>query len=226
MSLLKVGWVPVAIVAAALTAAPASADERAPILMMTDTPTDPAKFAWLNDGARAALGDAIAQYKAGSLFAFVFAGGPGGDFWAYRSAASDTVPFSIDDLARQALQSCEFVRRAPCLIVSVNGNDARDSGGGLPVQPSLLADQPEEFDPGRVPFVGMTDQGLLAAYPAEPKAKVFVITVNAGWLWRTGNNIFEAAAKGLTDCQTTYPGQLCILYAVNSRVVFEAGGPF
>jgi hypothetical protein len=218
-----------AILALALPAGPASAVDAslpAPILVMTDTPTDPARFEWLSEGARTALADAIAKHKAGEIFAFVFAGASGGDYWAYRFAANDKALFGVDDLARQALQACEFVRRAPCLIVSINGNDARDAAGGLPAQPSLLAGQPAEFDAARVPFVAMNDRTLLAAYSAEPKAKVLVLTVNAGWLWRTGANLFEAAATAFADCQTTYPGQGCILYAVNQRVVFVPGGPY
>lgn len=218
-----------AILALALPAAPALADDAsppAPIVIMTDTPADPARFEWLSEGARAALADVVAKHKAGELFASVFVGAPGGDYWAYRFAASDRALFGVDDLARQALQACEFVRRAPCLIVSINGMEARDAAGGLPAQPSLLAGQPVVFDAARVPFVAMNDRTLLAAYPAEPKAKVLVLTVNAGWLWRTGANIFEAVATGLADCQTTYPGQGCILYAVNDRVVFVPGGPY
>jgi hypothetical protein len=218
-----------AILALALPAAAASAEDAsppAPVVIMTDAPTDPARFEWLSEGARTALADMVAKHKSGELFASVFAGAPGGDYWAYRFAADDKALFGVDDLARQALQACEFVRRAPCLIVSINGNDARDAAGGLPAQPSLLAGQPVEFDAERVPFVAMNDRLLLAAYPAEPKAKVLVLTINAGWLWRTGANIFEAAATALADCQTTYPGQGCILYAVNDRVVFVPGGPY
>ena len=218
-----------AMLALALPAGPASADDAsppAPIVIMSDAPTDPARFEWLSEGGRTALPDAIAKHKSGEIFAFVFAGAAGGDYWAYRFAANDKVLFSVDDLARQALQACEFVRRAPCLVISINGTDARDAAGGLPVQPLMLAGQPAKFDAERGPFVGMSDRSLLAAYPAEPKAKVLVLTVNAGWLWRTGANIFEAAATAFADCQTTYPGQGCILYAVNDRVVFVPGGPY
>jgi len=208
-------------------AAPAAADGApAPVLATTDTPTDPAGFEWLSENGRTALADAIAKHRSGEIFAYVFAGGPGGDYWAYRSAASGKALFSLDDLARKALQSCEFFSRAPCFVLSVNGNDARDATGGLPLQPSMLAGQPETFDAARVPFVALSDHALLAAYPSEPKAKVLVVTVNAGWLWRTGANIFEAAATAFADCQKTYPGQACILYAVNSRVVFAPGGPY
>ena len=174
-----------AILALALPAGLASADDAAPpapIVIMTETPTDPARFEWLSEGARTALADVVAKHKSGELFASVFVGASGGDYWAYRFADNDKALFGIEDLARQALQACEFVRRAPCVIVSINGMDARDAAGGLPSQPSLLAGQPAEFDAARVPFVAMNDRSLLAAYPAEPKAKVLVLTITAGWL--------------------------------------------
>jgi hypothetical protein len=217
---------PAALALALLGGAALAAGGAAPIVVAGDTPTDPAKFEWLSENGRTALADAIAKHKAGEVVAYVFAGSPGGDFWAYRSAATDRQLFSLEDLARKALQSCEFFSRAPCFVVSVNGNDARDQSGGLPVQPSMLAGQPETYDAAQVPFVPLSDHTLLAGYTAEPRAKVLVVTPTAGWLWRTGANIFEATATAFADCQKTYPNQPCILYAVNSRVVFLPGGPY
>ncbi|MEX0852912.1 MAG: hypothetical protein WD036_06475 [Bauldia sp.] len=208
---------------------PALADRSAswpPIVAMGEVDTDPAQYGWLSENTRKALGEAIAQYKSGAAVALVFAGAPGGDFWAYRSAAKGTDLFNIGDLARQALESCEYFARSPCFIVSINGKDARAADGGLPEQPSQLADQPETFDAGRVPFVPLADQRLLQAYRAETRPRVLVVTPTGGWLWRSGDNLFAATAQGFTDCQTTYPNQICLLYAVNNRVVFTAGGPY
>jgi hypothetical protein len=109
--------------------------------------------------------------------------------------------------------------------VSINGFDARDASGGLPVQPTMLANQPATFDANRVPFLSARDRQAVRSYSAEARAKVLVVTVQGGWLWRAGDDLFAATATANTDCTATYPNQICLLYAVNDRVVFKPGAP-
>ena len=196
-----------------------------PIIAIGTTDIDPTKYDWLTDQGRKALADSVGQVKSGSLHASVFAAGPGGEYWSYRSAPKATDLFDLGDLARQALQSCQFYARFPCFIVAINGKEARDANGGIPIQPSQLIEQPAAFDAATIPFLTVTDQRLLEGYGAEPKAKVMVITPSGGWLWRTGDTVFAAMATADTDCKKNYPNDTCIVYAVNNRVVYVPGAP-
>ncbi len=214
----------VALLASAGVAAMAAEAPR-PVITMTNVPTDPAKYAWLSDDGRKALAGAIDQHKSGSLFAFVFAGAPG-DLWAYRSVASDGDLDSIDDIARQALEACEYYANMPCFIVSVNGLDVRDAAGGMPLQPFFLGTQPTEFDPRRVPFVSATAWSALRSYLSVTTPKAMVISLGGTAWWPGGDNLGAAVAAAYADCQKADANNVCILYAVNNRVVFTAGGPY
>jgi hypothetical protein len=196
-----------------------------PIINITDTATVPAKYGWISDDGRKALTDAMSQLKAQKLVAFVFVAAPGGNFWSYRSVEKSTDFLSVEDLARLSLQSCEYFANSPCYVVSVNGFEASDGAGGLQVQPSMLADQPAEFDATRVPFVSAGTWSTLQGYRAVTKAKALVITVNGGWWWEPGDTMAKAVTAADGDCQKADPNNFCILYAVNDRVVFTAGAP-
>ncbi len=214
----------VALVASS-AAAVAQRPPDAPFIVMNDVDIDPTAYDWVSEEARDALANATGRLKSGDLHAFVFVGHPGGNYWAMRGASNSSDLYNIVDLARQALQACEFYADAACFIVSINGKEARDSEGGLLAQPAQLARQPRWFDASRVPFLSMSEQRKVAAYGKETAPKVLVVTATAGWLWRTGDNLFAATAKAYADCQSTYPDVTCILYAVNDRVVFSPGGP-
>jgi hypothetical protein len=214
------------VAAAGLVNAAAAQDGRAPVIVIGEQDVDPAQIAWLSENGRKALAAAIEQLQSGTIAAFVFAGSPAGDFWAYRSAAKASDPYSLSNLAHLALQSCEFFAKSPCYIASVSGKDGRDANGSLPQQPAQLIRPPAAFDASRIPFVSPADQRTLQAYGAETKARVLVLTVTAGWLWRAADNVFLAAATAFADCQKMYPNQTCVLYAVNDRVVFDPRGPY
>jgi hypothetical protein len=204
----------------------AAQDRGQPIIIVGAADIDPAKYDWVSEDGRKALQAAIDAMKAGTMHAFVFAGAPGGNFWSYRWAGKPSDPYSIPDLARQALQACEYYANAACYIVSISGKEARDANGTMPVQPRMLVRPPAVFDPYSVPFLNRADQARLQSYLAQPRAKVLVITPGQGWAFAFGENIFQATATGLSECQKTYPNQPCLLYAVNDRVVFAPGGPY
>jgi len=194
-----------------------------PVLVMNSTMVDPQTLGWLADDGRKALASAIAQQKSGGLYAFVFVGAPGGDAWSYRSTNKAADFLSVEELARAALQVCQFFENGPCYIISINGHDARDTFGGYPDQPDFLADQHGIFAATKIPFVTDTDQMTAASYATQTSPRAFVLTPNGYWLWRTGKTVFDAIAAAYTDCQKGAPGQVCVLYAVNDRVVFEPG---
>ena len=196
-----------------------------PAVHVTNVATDPTHFGWISDDGRKALSTAIASHAGGMLYAFVFTAAPGGNFWNYESATQQTDFVSISDLARRSLETCEYFSNSPCYVVSVNGLDARDAAGGLEQQPYMLASQPTEFDPTRVPFVNATSWPQLRGYLTLTKAKALVVTYNGDWWWDTGSTVAGAVAAATADCQKASANNVCALYAVNNRVVFTANGP-
>ncbi len=207
--------------AAAGTPAFAQTPPPRPVLIMSNAMIDPQTLGWLADDGRKALANAIAQQKSGGFQAFVFAGAPGGDAWSYRSTNKATDFLSVEELARAALQVCQFFENGPCYIVSINGHDARDTFGGYPDQPDFLAGQHGTFAATKIPFITDTDQMSAASYASQTSPRAFVITPSGYWLWRTGKTVFDAIAAAYTDCEKGASGQVCVLYAVNDRVVFE-----
>ena len=193
-----------------------------PVIVMSGTPTDPQKLAWIGDDARKALGDEIAAHKAGTLAAFVFVAAAGG-VWDGRTAAKPGDFASIEDLARIALQTCEFWHHVPCTIVSINGNDAVDATGTYPVQPRLLDDHPRSFEVSRIPFISADYQSQAAGYATMAGQRAFVVSPSDTFTWQSGKTAFDAIAAAYAACQKQDPSQLCLLYAVNSRVVFVPG---
>ncbi len=191
-----------------------------PVLVTSSTETDPQALTWLTDDGRKGLAGAIAEEKAGTIHAFVFAAAPGGDAWATRSTSKAGDFLSIEDLARAGLQTCQFFENGPCYIVSINGLEARDPFGGYPVQPDLLAGQHGRFDPARIPFLTGAEQVTAGAYANQAGPRAFVVTATDYWLWRTGKTVFDAIASAYADCQKGAAGQVCVLYAVNDQVVF------
>jgi hypothetical protein len=206
----------------------ASAQQRSspPFIVIGENDIDPATYDWQSEGARNGLQGAIDALKAGTLSAFVFAAAPGGDFWTFRFAAKPTDPYSLSDLGRQALQSCEYLANGSCFIVSVNGKEARDADGSLRAQPRQLRRPPATFDSGAIPFLGRDEQLLMKGYGLETKPRAMFITSSRGAVWRTGENTAAAVATTLAECQRLYPNAACIIYAVNDRVVFNPGGPY
>jgi hypothetical protein len=196
-----------------------------PVISVSNVATDPAHYAWISDDGRKALAGAIAAHNSGASFAFVFTAAPGGNYWNYDTATQQTDFVSIEDLARRSLETCEYFANAPCYIVSVNGLDARDAAGGLQIQPYLLASQPIVFDPTRVPLTGASSWSALAGYASQTRPKAMVVTYNGGWWWDYGDDIAKAVAAAYADCQKSDSNNVCLLYAVDNRVVFTASGP-
>ncbi|MFO1183431.1 MAG: hypothetical protein U1E56_01430 [Bauldia sp.] len=219
------GCVVGAALAAALLAAssPASAEGPAePIVAIGSRDIDPAKYEWLSETARRVLKESIEEMQDGKNAGFVFAAAFGTDSWAARFVVKPNEPYSIADLARQALQACEFYTTVACAIVSINGKEVRLADGSLPLQPRLLVAPAAAFDADQIPFLSRADQALLRAYGRETKPKALIITPTQFWLWRTGDTVFAAIDQAAADCQAN-PGARCILYAVNDRVVFQPG---
>jgi hypothetical protein len=177
----------------------------APIIVIGSSDIDPTKYDWLGDTGRKGLTDFVSTLKSGSLYAGVFAASPIGDFWSYRSAAKRTDLYNIADLARQALQSCEYFSHSPCFIISVNGKEARGETGGIPAQPAELVEPPIKYDAGLIPFLSVSSQRILQGYAAAASPKAMVITTNGNGLWRSSDTVFAAVADRRCRLQEELP---------------------
>jgi hypothetical protein len=208
--------------APALAQVQAQEPEPKPIIVIQQKPADPTEFSWLGDAGVKLLTDDIAQHKAGSLYAFVFAGAPS-QAW---SGATDTKEsfVSLEELARRAVGQCEYYNRgAACFILSINGNDAHDANGVLPVQPLLLSGIPKTFDATRVPFMQNSGRQQLTAYARAARPRALIVSTHGWWQWNTGNTVLDAIAQDQESCKkhlATDTGDVCVLYAVNDQVVF------
>lgn len=192
-----------------------------PVIVISNRATDPQKLTWLPDDARKALGDEIASLKAGTVADFVFIAA--GKNWDFRAVTKAGDFASIEELARIGLQSCEYWHHATCVIVSINGYDAVDATGTYPVQPPLLDDRPGSFDALRIPFIGADYQALASAYEKATGPRAFVVSASETFDWETGKTVFDAIAAAYAGCQKADAANQCLLYAVNSRVVFVPG---
>jgi hypothetical protein len=191
-------------------------------LVQGTTNVDPSTLPLDKDG-QASITSAISQLKSGSLLAYVMATTPDGKIWATATGTKGYFS-SVSDVARMALESCEFIADlGPCIIMSINGHSSQYSDGGWPTQPaSLTVDPGAKLDPQTIPFVALQDRSQIATgYPAAANPKALVITESGGWVWNPGKTVFEAISKSYAACQKSYPNDTCILYAVNNNVVFS-----
>ena len=190
-----------------------------PVIPLGSAEADLASITLLSDEGRQAAKEGVADFKAGRSAAHVMAAAVDGKSWASRAESKKDF-VSLEDLARRSLEGCEYFGEAPCVIVAINGRDARDAAGGFPMQPRMLTREGSALDPDRVPFVSARDRVALKAYVTAATPKVLMVTTPGGWLWRSGDTIVQAVATAASDCAKTYPNQTCVLYAINARVVF------
>lgn len=209
-----------ALVFLAAFAGPAAAESTnaAPIIHMGSAETDPAKLPLLDDAGRKSLATVIGELKSGKISSFVFSVTPDGRGYQPTMAGKGVFE-SLSDLARQSLEGCEYPWYRRCIILSINGHDARDANGDYPLQPAMLSQAPARFDPWRVPFVSQVERAKLHGYMESGAPRAFVVTTVGNWLWRSGKTIFEAIATAQKECKTQFPTAICVLYAVNDKVV-------
>ncbi|MCX7889285.1 MAG: hypothetical protein N2422_06075 [Rhodobacteraceae bacterium] len=211
-----------ALALAVIAAAPAGADSTnaAPVIEMTTVPVDVARLPWIGDDTRKFVADTQARFKSGQVAAYVFAASPNGN-WGLRTAEGGTTPPSIADLARQALEQCEYFYVLPCRIMAINGMAMQDGTGGWAAQPYMLAPEPARFDFERVPFVGEHDRQLLRDYAFQSSPKALAVSDGGFWSWKGADTVQDAITLAMNDCKTGNGNQDCYLYAVNDFVVMD-----
>jgi len=206
--------------AGAAAQARAQSTNAAPDLSKSTLPFEPEKIAALPAEAKKAVTEAQAKMKSGDLLGFVFAASPGYKVWALNGAPKGDVKFNLSDLARIALETCEFGYEQPCAILSINGLDTRDKSGMWPKQPAMLFRRPSEFDLTVLPFVPAAMRANAGPYQNATGPRAFAVTTNGAWLWRPGATQLQAIDRTMADCAAQAKNAACILYAVNNRVVF------
>jgi hypothetical protein len=198
----------------------AQSTNAAPDLSKATLPFEPDKIAALPAEAKKAVTDAQAKLKSGDLLGFVFAASADFKVWALNGAPKSDANFNLSDLARIALETCEYGYGQPCSILSIDGLDTRDKAGGWPKQPPMLFRRPSEFDVTVLPFVPAVMRAKAAPYQTTAGHRAFAVTTNGAWLWRPGPTPLQAIDKTMADCAQQAKNAACILYAVDNRVVF------
>jgi hypothetical protein len=216
-------WLTVAgLSSSAIFAMPAFAQSTnaAPDLTMNQSAVDPSTLT-IPDDAKKALSDDLQQLKSGQLSGLALAVSASGKTWSLSTSDKSTPVYSIVDLARVALERCQYWYGAPCAILSINGHDTQLPGGGWAAQPNMLFKAPGVFDANTVPFIHTDDRAQLASYGSLAGNRALVLTADGAWLYRSADTIQKAIDQAENDCSTSNKGSTCILYAVNDRVVFE-----
>ncbi len=189
------------------------------VIILGSADVDPASIPFLSDDARQSLTGAIADLKSATSVAHVMTTSPNETGWASREADNTTF-VNIEDPARQSLETCEYYSKIPCLILSINGHDARDASGGWPLQPRMLTDEPGLFDAMQLPFANPTNRGILQSLPTSGHTQGARHSDIGRGALASGRHGLPAIATAEADRENSFAGQLCVLYAVNDRVVF------
>lgn len=201
---------------------PATADSTnaSPLIEMTTVPVDVAKLPWISDETRTFVSDTEAQLKSGEIIGYVFATSPNGN-WGMRTLSPGVTSPSIQDLARQALEQCEYYYVMPCRILAINGMSTQNAMGGWADQAYMLDPEPARFDFERIPFVSEQDRFLLRDYFFQANPKALAISDGGYWSWKGADTVQDAITLAMNDCKTGNGDQDCYLYAVNDFVVMD-----
>lgn len=199
-------------------ATPAAAQStNAPPVIETFGALDPAKLPWITPAQQTDAASLIADYGAGRLAHFVIVASPRG---AYITRSSFPASTGVAEIARQALESCEYVEESSCYMLSVDGLSSERPSGGWAAQPAMLLGNGGRFDHTRVPFAPDADRANLRAYGRAAKPKVMMLSNSGYWAYRSGATVAEALAETTTACEGEPKARTCFLYAVDDFVVF------
>lgn len=190
-------------------------------MAVSTTPYDASKTPWVDDASRASIVGLQQQFQAGEYTTFILAVGPSGN-WGYRVLAPDSyTPPNPTDLARMALEQCEWGYLMPCYLVAVNGMSAKDPVLGYLPQPQMLDPAPKRFDYTAIPFVAEVDRRNLRQYLYSASPKAMAVATGGYWAYDTGATSQEAITKVMDSCKAGNSGQDCTLYALNNFVVMD-----
>jgi hypothetical protein len=189
-----------------------------PVVSQSQTAANPDTLPLPADAKRS-VRDALSKLKSGSIVAHVTAVSANQKSWAANGATADNF-VTLGDLARQTLETCEYLGDGPCMLVEINGNEARDANGDWLTEPRMLeARSGGKFDQWTVPFVSLADRNTLSDYAQATGPRALVLTAFGSWTWVGGKTILDAVDSAFSSCQKDNSGTTCILYAVDDDVV-------
>jgi|GEM_PF-293657 hypothetical protein len=133
-------------------------------------------------------------------------------------AAGVTGGETPDDVARIALQLCEWQSDGACILYARgDGIGASGAAGFPPLHPPMLA-RSGGFDPALVPFIRDDERAGLDAYRSQGGAKALALgPATESWAVGTGADLAAARAAALSACESK--GAPCVVYAEGDRVV-------
>ena len=121
-----------------------------------------------------------------------------------------------DDVARLAVQRCEYESGGACVLYARNLNLFAASGSGLPAEQPPLLVRAGRLTAETTPFIRDAQRGQVAAYLAEAGPKALALSPTAEIIG-TGPTADAAVARcraqGATDC---------VAYAEGDRIVLAA----
>ena len=121
-----------------------------------------------------------------------------------------------DDVARIAIQRCEYESGGACVLFARNLNLTAASGSGQPPEhPSLLV-RSGRLTADVVPFIRDGQRGEIAAYLAQPGAKALALSPSSEII---GTGTTPAAA--LARCRAQ-GAEDCVSYAEGDRILLAA----
>lgn len=123
-----------------------------------------------------------------------------------------------EDVARIALQLCEWQSAGACVLYARNDGLAASGPAGFPpLHPPMLV-RDGRFDPAFVPFIRDDQRKSLDSYLARTGAKALALgPANEAFAIGTGADPASARQAALTACERQ--GNTCVIYAEGDRIV-------
>ncbi|PZQ99617.1 MAG: hypothetical protein DI533_02855 [Cereibacter sphaeroides] len=213
------------ILAASLFLAPvvghaAESSGAVPVIEMTAVDFNLDQMPWMTDAARSYMRDRIAEYKEGKILGYVLVVSPN-QIWDYRGSYSTSPIASLEELARPALEGCEYYNFEPCRIVSINGKSTARPDGSYAQQPRMLNYDPTTFNFRRIPLIAEQDRVVARTYRDAPMPKAFFFNTNGNWSWKNADTDANAIAEAKKACEGDPVVATCMMYAFNNTVVWE-----
>jgi hypothetical protein len=121
-----------------------------------------------------------------------------------------------DDVARLAVQRCEYESGGACVLYARNLNLTAASGAGLPAEQSPLLVRAGRLTAATTPFIRNAQRGEISAYLAGAGPKALALSPGSEIIG-TGPTVAAAVAR----CQAQGAGD-CVAYADGDRIVLAA----
>ena len=128
--------------------------------------------------------------------------------WAGGVTGSETP----EDVARIAVQLCEWQSDGACMLFARNDGLAANGPSGFPPFQAPMLARRGRVDPALVPFIREDQRAALAGYVAKPGAKALALgPANESF------GIGSSKEAALAECERK--GGPCVLYAVGDEIV-------